>query len=186
MTGRWGRVILAYGVLAVLVAEYRLVEQKPVPPPETLPARPHFVGVDASALREVRLSRGDVSVVSRRENAQWAVVEPRGATIPPDLIGAFASALAESEEIARLDGTNDAAFGFGDGATRVELRSDGGEPVVLTIGGTNPPGTAVYARRQGASDVVLIGRNIRYYEDLIFQALTADRVPAADTTTPVG
>jgi len=44
---------------------------------------------------------------------------------------------------------------------------------VVTIGDANPTGTAVYAQRQGAPDVVLIGRNVRYYEDLIFQALPA-------------
>ncbi len=35
-------------------------------------------------------------------------------------------------------------------------------------------------------EVVLIGRNVRYYEDLIFQALSAARVPAADADAPVG
>jgi len=34
--------------------------------------------------------------------------------------------------------------------------------------------------------VVLIGRNVRYYEDLIFQSLPASRTPAIDQELPVG
>ncbi len=186
MAVRWRGVIVAYAVLVALAAEYWLVERRPVPPPEITPARPRFLALQSAELSEVRLSRSGRSVVSRRQDERWSVVEPAGATIPPDLIGAFASALAESEEIARLGRVDDPAFGFGDEATRVELRPERGDPVVITIGGPNPTGTAVYARRQDAPEVVLIGRNIRYYGDLIFQALTADRVPAADTTAPVG
>jgi hypothetical protein len=58
--------------------------------------------------------------------------------------------------------------------------------VVIRIGGTNPTGTAVYARREGATAVVLIGRNVSYYEGLIFEALPPARVPAGDGDAPVG
>jgi hypothetical protein len=56
----------------------------------------------------------------------------------------------------------------------------------VTIGGANPTGTAVYAQRQDSADVVLIGRNVRYYEDLIFQALAAERAPATEKNAPIG
>jgi hypothetical protein len=138
-------------------------------------------------VQEVRLSRGGRTVVSRREAGGWRIVEPAEASIPPDLIGAFASALTESEEIARVGTeTNREAFGLDERATRVEVKGERGDPVIVTIGGANPTGTAVYARRQGSAEVVLIGRNVRYYEDLIFQALAAERVPAAETGAPVG
>ena len=64
--------------------------------------------------------------------------------------------------------------------------AEGTEPIGITIGGTNPTGTAVYARRRGTPDVVLIGRNVRDYEDLIFQALSADRVPATEAGAQIG
>ena len=185
---RWRQVTVAYVVLAALGAEYWLVERRRVPSAESVAARPRFVPVGAGDVREVRLSRGGRTVVSRREHGGWVLVEPPGAPIPPDLIGAFANALAEADVIARVGTESDPAldFGFDGGATRVEVRGEQGEPVVLTIGGENPTGTAVYARRQGAADVVLIGRNIRYYEDLIFQALAAGRAPAAESGAPVG
>ena len=185
---RWRPVAIAYVVLAGLGAEYWLVERRRVPSAESVRARPRLVSVGAGDVREVRLTRGGRTVVSRFEGGGWVLVEPAGAPIPPDLIGAFANALAEAEVIDRVGTDRDPALDFGldGGATRVELRADKGEPVVLTIGGKNPTGTAVYARRQGAADVVLIGRNVRFYEDLIFQALAAERVPAAESGAPVG
>ena len=80
------------------------------------------------------------------------------------------------------------AFGLDDGAmpARIELLRGDGASIVVTIGGTNPTGTAVYARRDNAPEVILIGRNVRYYEDLIFQALPAGQVPASDGNLPVG
>ena len=188
---RWRQVTIAYVVLGALGVEYWAVERRRAPRVESQPVRPRFVPVGSADVREVRLSRGGRTVVSRREGGGWVLVEPPGAPIPPDLIGAFANALADADVIARVgaegDPRNDpGAFGFDGGATRVEVRGETGEPVVLTIGGENPTGTAVYARRQGAADVVLIGRNIRYYEDLIFQALAAERPPAAESGAPVG
>ena len=186
MDRRWRGVLLAYVVFAALAADYWLVEAPRTARSEAQPARPRLLAIEPADVREVRLSRSGRSIVSQRRNEQWDVLEPAGAAIPPDLIGAFASALAEAEEIARVGRADDAAFGFGQGATRVELRGASGAPIVITIGGTNPTRTAVYARRQDAPDVVLIGRNIRYYEDLIFQALAAERVPAAEKSAPVG
>lgn len=184
---RWGRVILCYAVLAGLAAEYWLIERRSDPRVETAPARPRFLPVRPGEARELRLSREGRIVVSRRQGSAWAVVEPAGSSIPPDLISAFANALGEAEEIAHVAGAEaDAeAYGLDARATRVEITGESGEPVVVSIGGANPTGTAVYARRAASPDVVLIGRNIRYYEDLIFQAISPARVPA-DGSAPVG
>ena len=187
---RWRQVAVAYLVLAGLAAEYWLVERpRARPERETSPepARPRFLPVLSPAdVREVRLTRGDRTVVSRREAEGWTVVEPVGTAIPSDLIGAFATALAQAEEIARVGHADADSFGLREGATRVELRAESGEPVVVTIGGANPTGTAVYAQRADSADVVLIGRQVRYYEDLIFQALTSERAPATETGSPIG
>jgi hypothetical protein len=185
---RWRDVVILWVVCLALGGEYWLVERRPEPAAETTPVRPRFLPLRAADARELRLSRGGRAIVSRREGAAWRVVEPPDASIPSDLIGAFTNALTDADEIARL-GTGEAdpaALGLDAGATRVELRGETGEPVIVTIGGANPTGTAVYARCQGADGVVLIGRNVRYYEDLIFQALSAEREPAADKSAPIG
>jgi hypothetical protein len=175
-------------ICIVLGAEYWVVER----PRETAPVeeetRPPFLDVDPDTLREVRMTRGGRRLVSRREAGAWTVVEPAGAAVPPDLIAAFANALAGAAEIARVAGAGADAreYGLDERAARVELIRDGGVPVVVNIGEPNPTGTAVYARRAGGAEIVLIGRNVRYYEDLIFQALSAGQVPAADENAPVG
>jgi len=186
---RWRQVVLLYLVLAGLAGEYWLVERRAEPQAETEPgAPPPFLRLHPAELREIRLVRGGRTIVARRAGTAWAVVEPAGAPIAPDLIDAFMSALAEAREIARVGGADADAglYGLDEHAARVEMIAETGDPIEVTIGGANPTGTAVYARRRGTPDVVLIGRNVRYYEDLIFQALSADRVPAAEAGAPIG
>jgi hypothetical protein len=167
---RWRQVILLYVVLAALAAEYALVERREPPAPMS-PVRQRFLPVRAEEVREVRLLRGGRRVVSRRADGGWAVVEPAGAAIPPDLIAAFAEALTAAEKIEAMGPGDGGAFGLDPDAARIELITQGGEPVTVTIGTTNVTGTGVYARHGEAGEIVLIGRNVRYYEDLIFQAL---------------
>lgn len=184
---RWRQVFVLYLVCGALAAQRWWVERRRVDRPAAQPVRERFLPVDAGDVREVRLRRGGRTIVSRREGGTWQVVEPAGASIPSDLLEAFASALADAEEIARVGGADaDAhAYGLDERAARVDVVASHGDPVSVTIGETNPTGTAVYARRGASPDIVLIGRNVRYYEDLIFQALPAGAVPAADGA-PVG
>jgi hypothetical protein len=39
------------------------------------------------------------------------------------------------------------------------------------LGSRNPSGTAIYAQRDDTRRVFLIGLNVRYYEDLLFQGV---------------
>jgi hypothetical protein len=184
---RWRQVVLLYAVLGVLGGEYWFVERRRVPPPDR-PERRRFLPLEAGDVREVRLRRGGRTVVARRAEGAWTVIEPPTAPTPSDLIAAFTVALLQTEEISLVGGADadPHAFGLDERAGRVEVVAGTGEPVVVTIGETNPTGTAVYARRGDRSEVVLIGRNVRYYEDLIFQTLPPVRVPAGDGEAPVG
>jgi hypothetical protein len=185
---RWRQVIVLWIVLLGLGGEYWLVERPRRATPEAEATRPRFLAVEADDVREVRISRGGRTVVSRRSAEGWTVIEPVGVSIPSDLIAAFTTALAGAEEIGRMGeaDTDAVAFGLDERAGRVEMVPRQGDSVVVAIGETNPPGTAVYARRVGAREVVLIGRNIRFYEDLILQAVAAERAPATDRSAPVG
>lgn len=183
----WRQVIGLWVVFGALAAEFWLVERRQVEPPRTnRPERRRFVDVDPSEIREVVCTRTGRSVAARMSEGHWTVVDPPDAPIPSDLVAAFVDALAKAEEIDEVaPGAVDArAFGLDTAASRIELKA-AGAPVVVTIGGPNPTGTAVYARRGEAPDVILIGRNVRYYEDLLFQALPAAPVPSTDGM-PVG
>jgi hypothetical protein len=184
---RWRQVLLLWAVCLALAAEWTLVERRR-PPADAAPvARPLFLDVDPAAMREVRITRDGRTVVVARRGEGWAVTEPGSAAVPSGLLAAYATALGSAEEIAHVAGPGDdaRAFGLDERAVRVEVRGQG-PPVVVAMGGTNPQGTAVYARRAGSLEVILIGRQVRYYEDLIFQALSAAHAPAADQDAPVG
>jgi hypothetical protein len=187
---RWRQVGLLYVVAAALAAEYVLVEQERPQGKQARAARVRLLDVAADGIREIRLHHGGRTVVTRRSEGHWAVTEPTDAPIPPDLVTAFVEALMGAEEIERVSGTSAqaSAFGLDDPAAsaRIELLGGNGAPLVVTIGGPNPTGTAVYARRGNGPEVILIGRNVRYYEDLIFQALPAGEIPAGDGSVPVG
>ena len=184
---RWRQVVLLYLVLAALAAEYWLVERRQTPAATNRPVRERFLPVAPDEVREIRLRRGGRRVEARRTGAQWAVLEPEDAPVPGDLIAAFAEALTTAEAIESVGVPDDGhAYGLGEGAAEVELVTRTGEPLRVIIGGTNPTGTAIYARRGGAPDVHLIGRNVGYYEELIFQALPSGRAPATVEGGPVG
>lgn len=168
----WRAIALSYAVLAVLAAYYFGFERPPRPHPVHRGARPHLVDFRADDIRELRLLRGGNRIVCRRKGERWVVVEPLGAAVPSDLVAALVDGLAGGQgvQVVRTETSNAAGFGLDEG-TRVEFVVRGRErPVEVVLGGLNPTRTAVYARRIGAPFVYLLGRNIRYYEDLIFAA----------------
>ena len=63
-----------------------------------------------------------------------------------------------------------AQFGLDPPVSQMLLTLSGGKPVTVRFGSRNPSGTAIYAQRDDGPRVYLIGLNVRYYEDLVFQA----------------
>ncbi len=185
---RWRQVAILYAVAALLAVDYL----RPHAPAATNAARPgarqRVFALDVEHLSEIAIEHGGRRVVARRDGDGWAIEEPPSANVPSDLVQAFAVAVLDAEEIEHMDGEQElAAFGLDDDrATRVELRPSGGPPETLWLGGPNPSGTAVYARRLGTSGVLLVGRTLRYYEELIVQALPQPSVPADTPSGPIG
>jgi hypothetical protein len=186
---RWRQVVLLWIVAVALGAQYWFVDQhRPEPDAPQEVVRPKLVQIDPDAVTSIRLTRGGRTlVVQRPDDGRWQVVEPAGVNVPHDLVRAFLQALVAAEEIDQVTTSTGGleAFGFGDGASTVEIGLRDGSTVALSLGSTNPTGTALYARRAASPAVVLIGRQVRYYEDLLFHALPAPRVPA-DTGARVG
>ena len=184
---RWRQVVVLYGILGALGAEYWLVERRRPPTPAGRPPHERVLPMEADEVREIRLRHGGRAVVLRRSPDGWVVVEPPGAEIHADLITAFARSLVAAEQIDRMDerGGDPSAYGLDEGAAQVEVLGPGAEPLLVTLGGTNPTGTAVYARRGGAAEIILVGRDVRDHEEMIFRALAAPR-PAVDSPVPVG
>jgi hypothetical protein len=117
------------------------------------------------------------------------VVEPAGAVLPRDLVTGFLQALLTAEEIEPIvTPTQDLrGFGLDRQGDLVELRvARRGDPVAVTLGLPNPTGTALYARREADGAVVLIGRRVRDYEDMIYNALPRGGAPAVAPDGRVG
>ena len=185
---RWRQVALLYVVAAILAVLYGR-ERAPAPEAEgSRPPRARFLEIAAPDVTGIRLVRGDRAVLLRREGQGWVVVEPAGTQLPNDLVTGFLQALVATEEIDRVATTTNelASFGLDDRADRVELARGDGDPMVVTLGGTNPTGTALYARSTRDGGVVLIGRQVRDYEDMIYDALPRGAVPAGTADGRIG
>jgi uncharacterized protein DUF4340 len=185
---RWRQVALLYAVAAILAVLYGR-ERAPAPEGDrSRPPRARFLQVAASDVAGIRLVRGRRTVDLRRDGRDWVVVEPAGMQLPNDLVTGFLQALLTTEEIDRVATTTGelASFGLDEQADRVELARTEGEPVVVTLGGTNPTGTALYARSAPDGVVVLIGRQVRDYEDMIYNALPRGAVPAGTAEGRIG
>jgi hypothetical protein len=186
---RWRQVVGLYVVAGLLGGLYvHLTAPRAERAADVLPHRARVLAISTDAVTGLTIERGAREVVLRREGEGWTVASPPNASLPPDLIRAFVGAVVDAEEIDRVGdgGREPATFGLDDHATRITVRLGDGRQEVLLLGTTNPTGTAVYARRAGAPDVLLVGRTILYYEDLILQALPLPSVPAGTELGPVG
>ncbi len=179
----WRAVGVVYAVLALLLAFVLRFEREPAvepPPPEAAPAR-SLLGVEPSAVRAVTFLRGAMRVRAERHDGRWRVVEPAGAVVPPDLVDAAVATLTAgqvSEVVA--DGTRGvdlAVFGLATPSSTIVLTTNsdsGSREVTVLFGDMNPTRTALYARLADDPRAYIVGLNVRYYEDLIFEA-TASR-----------
>jgi hypothetical protein len=154
----WRRAFTYVSLAAVLAAV--LWATTPAPPPVAGPAERPRSDVVAVAV-EARGRR----VEARREGERWRVT-PAGAT--SDLVDALLAAIldAPAEPLAG-DASRHAEFGLDAPTARVVLTRAAGAPVTLVVGADNPAGTGIYGQLEGNPQVVLMGRNVRYYIDLL-------------------
>lgn len=191
----WRRVAVIYAVLALLVA-WVVVFEVDGPAPETAavdlsaPSR-SLLGADASAVTGIRFTRRGHVIRAERadddgarhgagtpaepEPSRWRAVEPPGVRVSPDLIDATVATLTAGQpsELLSHEAQDDlAAYGLDAPTASVDvvLRDAPERPITVLIGGRNPTQTAVYARRSDQPAIFLVGLNLSYYIDLIFDA----------------
>lgn len=170
----WARAAVYWLVAAVLALVYLgPFRHEPAPAlPTPTPAGAVQVTEIPLPLRRIELRRGAAVVAwERRPEGGWRVVEPAGRAIPPGLLDAFAEQLAAVSLGEHFDGNAaDPAFGLEKPGLRIGAFGEDGRSVVLAIGERSPTGTAAYARREEGGPVLLVGLNLLYYADLLFDA----------------
>lgn len=172
----WKRAI-AYWLFAGLLALAYLGDRVVTPDRTgTLPplqrAEIAGLGIDRESLRSVELERGDALVAWERAAQGWRVVKPVGRSIPPGLLEAFVDQLVESAANERLgDDLSDVSqYGFGEPSFTVRVTAAEGKRLTLLVGERTPTRTSSYGRIEGSGVVFLVGANLTYYADLLFDA----------------
>jgi hypothetical protein len=181
----WRRIALYYLLLGVALVVY-VGTTPPASVPEEPAGKVRLLDLRVDEVGEVHLMRGNAWVRCVQEAGRWRVLEPRGASAPPDLMATFVLTLVETMAAEVVGGeTGDGAeFGMtGERATRIALYRLGHEdPVTILLGARNPTETAVYATVAGRSEVFLVGRVLQYYADGILDSVRgATPVPSEES-----
>ena len=173
----WRHVTWIYLVLVALalavVVDQRVKDSAPVVA-EGAPEK-SLLGVDATVIEEIAFRRGVTIVRASRDGERWRVIEPAAKEIPPDLIAAAVGTLTAgqvSEVVAEAPGSELGAFGLTepDFSVRAVIGGQRRRVIQVFVGANNPTNTAVYAKRDDRPEVFLVGLNLRYYAELMFDA----------------
>jgi hypothetical protein len=114
------------------------------------------------------------------------VLEPQGANVTSDLISGLIENLTLERETSTVteNATDLALYGLEPPHATIILTGENDQELVkISIGGRNPTSTAVYVKKEGSPQVVLLGYNARYYEELLFEAATGATLGAATGAT---
>jgi hypothetical protein len=136
-------------------------------------SRSTVLSVDPETVESVELKRGDATIAWQRKGRGWELRLPTGKAIPVGLLEAFVDQLGDAGRGEELDGsgTENAYYGLEEPSFVVTVRSTDREPITLVVGARTPTKTASYARVQGSKPVLVVGLNLTYYADLMFDAV---------------
>jgi len=127
-----------------------------------------------NGISSISVTRGTESfrLSKTADGKLYEVVEPAGKFIPQDLMNATVQLLldAKSVEVVSDNATDLAEFGLDHSNTIITIQAPGhAEPIKIDFGNENPVETAVYARIEGVPKVFLLGRNLEYFQELMFE-----------------
>ena len=175
----WRRIAIYYGLAVLLGGYFFLFEERQseqaitVAQEPTVPKR-EFLPLQRGEIQEMQLSRAKEGTLHFKHNGQaWEVVEPAGAAVTSAVVASFLEDLTPEKEIRIIDANPDdlAIYGLDKPTSTIIVKGvDGAQETTVLVGSLNPASSAYYARRADAPEVVLLGYNIGYYGDLMFQS----------------
>jgi hypothetical protein len=121
----------------------------------------------------VGVARGTETLKFQKTSDQklFQVVDPQGKFIPQDLMNALVQLLVTQKQVEVVaENSNDLKqFGLDQPTAVLTVQGPGQAPIKISFGAENPTHTAVYAQIEGRPQVFLLGKNLEYYETLMFQ-----------------
>ena len=169
----WHRAAFYWGLFIILAVYYVVAEREPAGKAAAHLTRAPFLTLAEQEIATVQVQRGADVVRCRRVAGRWKVVDPANNSVPADLIAGLITNLTQlpDVEVVADKPTDLAQFGLDTPASQLVLTPASGDVVTVRLGNRNPAGTALYAQRSTSDRVFLIGLNVRYYEDLLFEGI---------------
>jgi hypothetical protein len=182
----WRRAALYWAFFIVLAVYYVAVEREPAGEAVAHLTRAPFLNIPEEQIAAVQVQRGASVVRCRRLGGRWKVVDPPDNSVPSDLIAGLITNLTQLPDVEVVaDNPADLTqFGLDAPISQLVLTPVSGDPITVRLGNRNPAGTALYAQRDTSGRVFLIGLNVRYYEDLLFEGV--QREPQANVKPETG
>jgi hypothetical protein len=169
----WRHAALYWALFLILGVYYVTAEREPAGKAAAHLTRAPFLTVADDQIVAVQVQRGATAVLCRRVEGRWKVVDPPGTSAPADLIAGLISNLTQlpDVEVVAQKPADLTQFGLSTPVSQLVLTPASGNPITVRLGNRNPAGTALYAQRSNSDRVYLIGLNVGYYEDLLFQGV---------------
>lgn len=165
---------IVWALAAILFGYWWTIERQPETTKSVEIKREKFLTVFRDDVAAIALTRDGRDVRAEKREKRWVVTQPEGAKIPSDLVSSLIDNLTEHQdaEVVNEDPKPGdlAAFGLDKPRTEMTVELADGKKMKLAFGAQNPPRTAIYARSDSAPQIYLIGLNLQYYGDLLFQA----------------
>jgi hypothetical protein len=173
----WRRVAVYYVLAAALGGYFLLFEYRPDSEKPILTSRPvqqsRFLPIPRDEIAEVTVRREEGSLTFRKNGQGWQVVDPPDAKITSALVTSLVESMTLEKEVQVVEQQPKDLAAYGLAPARSAIVLKGGPRNVTTtvfLGDRNPTGSAVYARKENAPEVVLLGYSTKYNEELLFEA----------------
>ena len=174
----WRRIIAYYVLAGGLGAYFFAYVHEPRRDPLTMPAPKvsgrGFLPLERGEIRGITLSRPDEPDLRFRwREGRWEAVDPAGAGVTPAMVESFIENLTPEKDLRLIDAApaDVDVYGLDAPTSTIVVRDENGaRETTVQIGSLNPASSAYYGRRTDAPEVVLLGYNVGYYADLMFQS----------------
>jgi hypothetical protein len=164
--------ILFSVLLAVLLPYYFTVDRHDTHEVKIKQERANVLELDAVSGMVLRRGAEQVRFTRTSDGKLYQIVAPSGAFAPQDLMNALTALFLSTQEVEIVASNTDnlAQYGLDHPYLEVEIDAPGKQrPLKLQFGAENPTHTAFYAKLADSPKIFLMGLDLKYYQELIFE-----------------